>query len=1751
MSGDKVNVAAVGDPTEIRFMFTPEGSRGSCTVNGTELAGDTYACRVGDPVSVVCSASIPCHSLVEIVNPDGTAHQAESGGIQAFTTFSAPELGEVSTVVVRSTDVVRTVTASVSGGVGGSVSPASASASCSDSALLTATPDECYEFVEWSFDPPVRLSYESAETYPFAYTPEVAVYPEYDTTAVARFMVKQTFVGLNQAYGGTAEITDGLRPESTDIADRCATLHLKATLDDCYEFDYWHLEFVADDGGPNPDPQDIASFAELDWTIPARVSSVFITPFYRRRTVNVTAVSSHPCGHVSGGGPAECGNQVTLTASGDASCCHLSGWTSSEGETRTGSSITVTVPDSDVTWTANFTPVPHSLSLEQEGAAPGVFELHGAGSYLCDQAPCVSFTPETAGTGYVFLGWYSGNVRYSESREYCLSVLADTTLTAKFALDCDPDGSRKAKCEESGGTWDDSDQDDCHCSCADPLEQDPDDRDRCRCSEGAQQACANKPTPHHLTDDCECKCTGDRMDALESHCTATFADITGTWNDDYCRCDCGLDGRAEPDSDGYCRCKETEEKAGCTEEHNKAWDPSDCTCGCLESAVAECDVDDPGSDWEWRRYPDCECVCPHEEGDVCTIRREADGYWHKDDCSCTCKDELKDRCEAGSYDPFHNTWDHENCKCTCSEGLRDRCELEEVHGTHEWDEETCTCSCKDDRSSECEAKGGEHFWDLWSCSCKCANEDPMCGMGDPTHYWDDETCTCKCVDVPQEEIDSCGECTDDNPSCGTWDTQEKPCGCSCPYGKELDGWSCRCVDGAEEENLCNKTKSPDGSGWDPKTCTCDCGTFERPDGRRQDREWSRVNGCHCPNDPDDEGYSKSDECWDRKLGFDQDTCSCGCPLGDEDKNHKDDCLADPHGHWNSNHYIEPPCDCYCDEGWVWTKHSFAAHRCECDMEDPNVAAEYAKHDERDGRGWKWSNTECSWRCEPPPPDPETGLPSACTQDNGDQGWVTDSCGCECMPELCPPGYCQRRTGHCCQFECDDSRDECRMGASCKALGPAAKDGDDLRGRLSSNCGNCLCAEDGSRECADGIEDLNSSVSVVRKAVLEPDKDNGNCKCSCAKSEIGRDCTRAYGKAGCTEEAGCPGIVSDACQCICDRYNQPCTTPEIDWGRFDENCECQCDVGSVCVDRDTGAPGTVMVDKTTGRCVCGCDSEEKLAECEKKAEQPSIAIGREFQSWVWDDYGCRCKCVDAGRPCSYYNEFGEVVGGFILADTCDCGDCDKTANDCAAPSELDQKPCSCTCDEADKYMTPPCEEWEKRYPELGCKCDCLEDISDASCRDQTIDSPLRPEDCFLKKGDKCKCTCSCSGDCTITDPVTGEARGGQIDPDTCECTCPYASAEEAGCDPDKEEFDPQHCKCRCIRDEEHMCHAEGVAPWYPREEEGCRCHCAQTPSPDVPPPDCSSDYGGTWVDYDTEGGGCHCDCRAFDLGAYFGDHTDMNPVGYWVARESQDDCKVACAVSENMLTDKLCFKFGSKTVRNDGKNCDCLRCTEANAGCTGSTPDFDAETCECYCEEKTCSGDNKKWSQDECKCVDKCKSPTKWDSRAGKCVTCDEWQSDPPSPCAYWYWDTSDEPNCKWSCDSSKWNAEVAVYKDELARRKGVLEVAIGSVDTESRPDAGCWCEKLNVTRDRLAEMYAEFDSAVSAVTDSEAPIRGCIDELTAAINRSYGCCEPFPTGCSADLSGLNAAATRLSAARQVLRGVASRRYRCPQSDPCP
>ena len=1319
--------------------------------------------------------------------------------------------------------------------------------------------------------------------------------------------------------------------------------------------------------------------------------------------------------------------------------------------------------------------------------------------------------------------WAAGGCFCPSGKEWkCLASVSGGNTCAScecVAVEpCDPDGSRERKCTESHGSWIDEDQSNCRCQCDSPYENDPSDTDKCRCEAGIVQDCDEKPAPHHMTEACDCVCDEDRSSACEDSSAA----IVGTWRDDTCSCDCGLDGRAAPNADGRCECRETEEKLRCTEDLGRVWDDATCTCKCAQSRKDECDLDDPGSDWQWLDYPDCVCTCPHAYHDPCTIHAENDGLWDTvDSCSCVCKDDGKESCELRSWGRG-GTWDHSTCSCVCDTSARTECSLDQE--LHEWDEETCSCSCRNvtqETIDACESKpDGHHFWDVETCSCKCDNEDPLCGDGsDVEHAWDDETCSCKCVGVTQEERNACAECTDDNPSCGTWD--EEKCKCACPSGKKpTDEGTCACDKNDELKTLCETTKSANGTGWDPKTCKCGCGTVTyRDQGTGQnvtkERLWWDLDGCQCPNDPDEEGRMWSEICALDGLSFDQQTCDCGCSPKIEAERFKEDCDKDENGTWIGRS-ADPGCYCKCKDGYTWTGDIYGAeeHYCRCQT-GPGGAGEakFNEHKDHKDRGWKWNDRDCKWECSPLGIDQKTGQPPRCTMDNGEKGWATDTCGCECIPKYldCRAEDCLKVASDGCHCDCLAAGD-CREGGSCHGDGwPSAADlmGDkvDAKGARTSDCGDCICAEDGSRYCYDGIVDENTDPQVARLArlvkasSLDAEDKSGACVCRC--DEVGEACIRAKGKSGCTYNGGCPGKVSNDCQCVCDLAGQPCAAIGIKWGAYNNECDCVCADGRSCRD-DDGMWGTVKT--VDGECRCVCDDKEGKEDCLARANEARTRdVKGGNKRWRWSDGGCECLCADAGASCTYVTDAGEILQGTILEDTCDCGGCNKTDNDCIAPATLNKAQCRCTCDDWAEYAEP-CDPWKRMLPERGCECDCKETPTQEDCDARPMAANAPEGATLVPDYEHCGCMCD-TPTCKFATGVTGVT-----DPSTCECLCPYKTAAEANCNPAYQEFDASICGCKCRTDLGNC--TDDFGNEYVREMPSCDCKCLNADKAD-----CKETYGGEWIGYKDGGKGCRCDCAKFRIEDYLRDN-GMVDSKYWQVLQTKNGCSVVCTVG-NHVGEEGCES--AKAVRDDGVHCDCNGCSPDECKPGTPKPDFDGDNCACYCNSTkwaaTC-GKDETWVEAKCSCEKK------------KC------NADPgtdPHPCKYW--DTSGAPDdCKWVTDTaaeSEWNAKVSSYKSGLQSTLSAIESAQRSINTKKIE--ATWCEAMQewVDEDKFLDKQERYLSALEAAIEARDSLNPCKDTLIDLISRNYPCGSVLPNGCSVSLSSFNSAKKELESAYRL------------------
>ena len=285
----------------------------------------------------------------------------------------------------------------VTAGSGGKVTGGGPNMPCDSLITVTAIPDDCYRFVNWT---------ENGT--PVSNNTDYTFTVKSDRNLVANFIVDDLSITLLKDPTNGGEV----KGEDTNIPcgeDRTVI----AEPYDCYKFIEWTENgvFVTKD---NP------------YTFKVTSSRV-LTAHFERTTSIITLIASPPNGgEVIGGGEQLCDDEITVTAIPN-DCFTFVKWTDDDVPVSIGTSYTffVTGPRTLVAhfeW--DYTDVVLSANPPQGGT------VFGGGTNI----PCGSDMEVTAvaNIGYDFVDWTENGISVSTSPVYAFQLLKSRNLVANF-----------------------------------------------------------------------------------------------------------------------------------------------------------------------------------------------------------------------------------------------------------------------------------------------------------------------------------------------------------------------------------------------------------------------------------------------------------------------------------------------------------------------------------------------------------------------------------------------------------------------------------------------------------------------------------------------------------------------------------------------------------------------------------------------------------------------------------------------------------------------------------------------------------------------------------------------------------------------------------------------------------------------------------------------------------------------------------------------------------------------------------------------------------------------------------------------------------------------------------------------------------------------------------------------------------------------------------------------------------------------
>ncbi|MFA5055810.1 MAG: dockerin type I domain-containing protein [Dehalococcoidia bacterium] len=373
----------------------------------------TYNAGAGGSITGTTPQTVDCGSDGSEVTatPNACYHFVDwSDGV---LTASRTDTNVQADITVTANFAIDTFTLTYNAGAGGSITGTTPqTVNCgSDGSEVTATPDACYHFVDWS-DGILTASRTDINV-----TENVAV--------TANFAVDDFDLTISSGAGGNVTT-----PEEGVSHYDCSTLQsIEATPDTCYIFSQWTGTAV--DAGKVTDPGSASTTVNVDGNYSLQAN--FVIGY----TFTLTLVAD-PLGggnpSFEGDNPFNCSDIVSIHANTDP-CYDFVNWTGSPYIGDPNSSDTTVQLYSEYTVTAHYSIKQYALTtnvLPAEAAVVGA-TVTGAGTYNCNDSAPIQAVP--AGS-YSFAYWTSDDPEINGSTDISESVLmdADKSVTANFAI---------------------------------------------------------------------------------------------------------------------------------------------------------------------------------------------------------------------------------------------------------------------------------------------------------------------------------------------------------------------------------------------------------------------------------------------------------------------------------------------------------------------------------------------------------------------------------------------------------------------------------------------------------------------------------------------------------------------------------------------------------------------------------------------------------------------------------------------------------------------------------------------------------------------------------------------------------------------------------------------------------------------------------------------------------------------------------------------------------------------------------------------------------------------------------------------------------------------------------------------------------------------------------------------------------------------------------------------------------------------
>ena len=354
----------------------PEG--GSTSGDGTYPNGST------------CTVTAEPNNCYQFVNWTENGNVVSNSALYSFTVNGNRNL------VANFSTINYTINTTSNPLAGGSTS-GGGTKQCGSTCTVTATPNNCYQFNNWTENGTVV---STSASYQFTVNG--------DRNLVANFSI------INYTITTSANPTAGGLTNGGGSFACGSTCTLIASPNTCYQFVSW-----TENGNV------VSNSATYSFTVNSNrnlVANFSITSY-------TITTSSNPAtgGLTSGGGSFACGSTCTVIAT-PSTCYEFVNWTENGNVVSTSSTYSFTVI-SNRNLVANFSILYPTINTSSNPSAGGL--TSGCGSTPCGSTCCVTATPNTC---YQFVNWTENGNVVSTSASYCFTLNCNRNLVANFSI---------------------------------------------------------------------------------------------------------------------------------------------------------------------------------------------------------------------------------------------------------------------------------------------------------------------------------------------------------------------------------------------------------------------------------------------------------------------------------------------------------------------------------------------------------------------------------------------------------------------------------------------------------------------------------------------------------------------------------------------------------------------------------------------------------------------------------------------------------------------------------------------------------------------------------------------------------------------------------------------------------------------------------------------------------------------------------------------------------------------------------------------------------------------------------------------------------------------------------------------------------------------------------------------------------------------------------------------------------------------